>query len=141
MPALVTRLDRSRVAGILTVVLTLAAIAVVVFAPLMSTESVTCTTGPVSTCETAPKTSMSAIPLQPRAIGYLIAMAVLGIVVGVTAALGGDRFVRAVLIGATVLLCGSILLGMASIGLFFVPAGVAAIVAVVSSAGASPPRE
>lgn len=117
-----------RVAGLATIVVGLAGVGAVMFAPMQSGMGARCTEDAGSvTCVSAPVVS-SRIPLETSAVVFLTVMAVVAVVIGLTAAVGPrpNRLTKTVLAGGAALWWAGTVLSIASIGVLFIPAGVAA---------------
>ncbi|MBO0839299.1 MAG: hypothetical protein J2O49_00535 [Sciscionella sp.] len=130
------RIRRTRIAGTAVLLLGLAAVVVVLFVPLSSNGGGQCDgdRGGASGCQIWQW--LSRIPLDARTITFLVVMGVLAASIGIVALsrAHGSATVAGVSI-ATALWWAGIVLSLASIGMFFVPAGIAAIVVTLMMRG------
>ena len=118
-----------RIAGLLTPLLGVGGVAVAAFAPLTSHASCEVTLDAGSNCESW----SSSLWQDERGAAALVMIVVATLSVGITCVAitdtrGGPRR-RGVLVAASGMLTASAVLGLASVGLFILPAALAALIA------------
>lgn len=125
---------RLLVAGVATIVLGLAAAGVVLFVPLASSAGARCefVGADAPTC-VSDSPSAVRVSLELPATLFLLCMMALAVVLGFVAVAGARRghVAEGTLIGGTILWWAGTVVSLASVGLLFVPAGIAASVAAV----------